>query len=194
MMKTQPPIPTPRLVLLALASCALLTACLEPEGAAMQQNLDEWVAEQKRLVKPRIATINEPSVFDPQRYEGDANADPFSRVKLTQILSREGQQQERAGMQLLLGERDRRKEELEAHPIDSIIMVGSLAQRGQETALVRVGEMIYQVRVGQYIGQNYGRILAVSENSIQVREIVQDPASGDWQEKMTTINLQEEGK
>ena len=51
-------------------------------------------------------------------------------------------------------------------------------------------KLLYQVRSGQYLGQNYGRIVSVTENSIQLRELIQD-ASGDWVEKMTNLDLQE---
>jgi len=46
------------------------------------------------------------------------------------------------------------------------------------------------VRIGNYIGQNYGKIIRISENTIQLREIVQD-ATGDWVERTTSLDLQE---
>lgn len=52
--------------------------------------------------------------------------------------------------------------------------------------------MIYQVGVGNYLGQNYGRIVQIEENSIKLREVVQD-AAGDWVERMATLDLQEGG-
>ena len=72
-------------------------------------------------------------------------------------------------------------------------MVGSMHQNGSETALVRVNKQVYQVKAGGYMGQNYGRIEKISENAIRLREIVQDPA-GDWVEKTTILELQEETK
>jgi type IV pilus assembly protein PilP len=49
------------------------------------------------------------------------------------------------------------------------------------------------VQVGNYLGQNYGRITAITETAIQLREIVQD-ATGDWIERATSLELQEEAK
>lgn len=72
-------------------------------------------------------------------------------------------------------------------------MVGSMHQNGSETALVRVNKQVYQVKAGGYMGQNYGRIEKISESAIRLREIVQDPA-GDWVEKTTILELQEETK
>ena len=70
-------------------------------------------------------------------------------------------------------------------------MVGSLIKSGQPVALVRVDNLIYQVRVGNYLGQNYGRINEVTESSLVLREIVQD-AAGEWIERTATLQLSEE--
>ena len=69
-------------------------------------------------------------------------------------------------------------------------MVGSLDKKDVPTALLKVNNLIYPVRVGNHIGQNYGKIIRISENMIQLREIVQD-ATGDWVERMTSLDLQE---
>lgn len=180
----------------ALGAAFVLSGCLgddfDTSGAPRAADLSDWVAQQQRIVQPSIVTIHEPSVFDPEPYEGNSGQDIFQAPRLTSVLAKEGRTN--GGAHLIERERDRRKEPLEAHPMDSIIMVGSLNQAGRQTALLRVGELIYQVRPGNYVGQNYGRIESVSEASVQIREILQDPASGDWQEKITTIELQEQGK
>ena len=72
-------------------------------------------------------------------------------------------------------------------------MVGSLIKVGQPVALVRVDNLIYQARVGNYLGHNYGRITKVTETGITLREIVQD-ASGEWIERAATLQLLEGSK
>jgi len=52
--------------------------------------------------------------------------------------------------------------------------------------------LLYQVRPGQYLGQNYGRITKISETEVVLREIVQD-AVGEWIERPAALQLQEEG-
>ena len=69
-------------------------------------------------------------------------------------------------------------------------MVGSLNKEGQPTALINVDKLLYQVKVGNHLGQNYGRIVAITETEVRLREIVQDPG-GDWVERTTTLELQE---
>lgn len=164
---------------------AVLAGCsAEPDG-----DLQEWVQAERTSAKPRITPLTEPKQFMPQEYKVGQGVDPFSMTKLTLALRRETAQST-AGTSLIAPEQSRRKEELESFPLDTMTMMGSLDRQGQKTALLRVEKLLYQVRAGQYLGQNYGRIMQVTENSIQLRELIQD-ASGDWVEKMTTLDLQE---
>jgi len=82
---------------------------------------------------------------------------------------------------------------LEAFPLDSMAMVGSLMKAGKPTALLKVDNLLYQVSVGDYLGQNYGRIKNITETTVQLREIVQD-ATGDWVERTASLELQEGAK
>lgn len=77
--------------------------------------------------------------------------------------------------------------------MDTMAMVGSLTKAGKPTALLKVDNLLYQVQVGDYLGQNYGRVVKITESAIQLREIVQD-STGDWTEKMTSLDLQEGAK
>lgn len=172
--------------------CSLMVALLAGCIGAEHDDLRQWVQERRMTAKPRIQPLTEPMVFAPQPYVASLGMDPFSALKLTQVLSRESAQNT-SNMALLLAEQNRRKEELEAYPLDTMKMVGSLLKEGQHTALLRVNQLIYQVKAGNYLGQNYGRILEISENSIKLREVVQD-AAGDWVERVSTLDLQEEKK
>ena len=86
----------------------------------------------------------------------------------------------------------------DADPIDQtmrvknvpVTVVGLLDRKGQRVALVKVGTLLHQVRVGNYLGQNYGRILRISESDITLREIVQD-GTGEWIERQAVLQLQE---
>ena len=74
--------------------------------------------------------------------------------------------------------------------VQPLTMVGSLNKSGAPTALIKIDNLIYQVKVGSYLGQNYGKVMRIAENSIQLREIAQD-ATGDWIERFSTLDLQE---
>lgn len=176
------------LILMLGLSAALLSACADSE----QDELRQWMAEQKAQAKPKITPISEPKQFQPQLYTADGGVDPFDQAKLTQALRRDAAQQG-AKTGLIQPELSRRKEALEAMPLDTMTMVGSLNKKGEPTALVKVDQLLYQVRVGNYLGQNYGKIVRITENSIQLREIIQD-VTGEWIERNTELVLQETQK
>ena len=84
----------------------------------------------------------------------------------------------------------RRKEPLEAYPIDTIAMVGTLQRPNLRYALLRADGVVYQIKVGNYIGQNFGIVTRIDENEVALKEVVQD-AAGEWVERTTTLQLQE---
>ncbi|RZL68561.1 MAG: pilus assembly protein PilP [Variovorax sp.] len=171
-----------------LGLCALLlTAC----GSSERDDLQQWMADQRAQVKPNVPPISAPKKFTPQAYTESAAFEPFNSQKLTQALRRDSAQPSTSG--LIAPELSRRKESLEAFPLDSMSMVGSLNRNGQPVALISVDKLLYQVRVGNHLGLNYGRITAISETELALREIVQD-AAGEWIERVATLQLQERSK
>ncbi len=163
----------------------LLAGC----GSAGDEELRQWMSDLRATTKPRVTPLTEPKQFFPQSYSSENGVEPFNSIKLTQALRRESNQLA-ANAALIAPEMTRRKEPLEAYPLDAMAMVGSLDKKGAPTALLRVDKLLYQVRLGNYIGQNYGKIVRITENTIQLREIVQD-ATGDWIERTSTLDLQE---
>jgi type IV pilus assembly protein PilP len=171
---------------LVLATAVLLvTGCV----SSGEDELREWMASERAQARPRVTPITEPKKFEPQAYTVASELDPFNPLKLTQALKRDSSQSG-ANAALIAPEQIRRKEPLEAFPLDTMAMVGSLSKSGKPTALLKVDKLLYQVQVGNYLGQNYGRIQSISESEIKIREIVQD-ATGDWTERMTSLDLQE---
>ena len=165
-----------------------LSAC----SSSGDDELQQWMTTQRNLSKSRVDRLPEPTKFSPQAYTEEGSIEPFSSQKLAQALKRDSNQAA-SNAALIAPELARRKEPLEASPLDSVVMVGSLIKAGQPVALVRVDNLLYQVRVGNYLGQNYGRITKVSETGITLREIVQD-AAGEWIERPATLQLQEGSK
>lgn len=160
--------------------------------SARDDELQAWMTEQRTQVRPKIVPLAEPTQFVPQDYVQQNALDPYSADKLTQALRRDSSSVA-ANAALVAPEMARRKEPLEAFPLDTMSMVGSLVKAGQPVALVRVGTLLYQVRVGDHLGQNFGRVLRITETEITLREIVEDP-SGDWVERSTSLQLQETTK
>ena len=176
-------------LLLALIAAGALSAC----GSSDQEEIQKWMQEQRAQTKPNVQPIPEPKKFTPQDYTQEAAVEPFSSQKLAQALKRDSQQSSSASAALLAPELNRRKEPLEAFPLDAMAMVGSLLKQGQPVALVKVDNLLYQVRPGNYLGQNYGRITKVGETEVVLRELVQD-AAGEWVERTASLQLQEKSK
>lgn len=174
---------TARVLGLALgASC--LVGCSGDE-----QELAQWTKQQRNEARPNVTPLTAPKKFDPQPYDALAGVEPFSSQKLTVAMKQEARQPS----SLLASELNRRKEPLEAYPLDNIVMVGSVMKKGQQFALLKVNGLLYQVKAGEYLGQNFGRILRVGEAEISLREIVQD-AVGDWIERPSLLQLQEKSR
>lgn len=171
-----------------LAGLVVVGATLAGCSAGIDE-LQQWMDEQRQQTRPTVRPLTPPKTFQPQPYEVLALVDPFSTQKLTVALRREATQPS----SLLAAEMKRRREPLEAFPLDSMAMVGSVQRDGRPYALLRVDNLLYQARVGDYLGQNFGRITKISETEITLREVVQD-AAGEWIERTSTLQLQEQGR
>jgi type IV pilus assembly protein PilP len=178
---------TPRKMMIVVGGfvgVALLAGC-----SGDQDELQAWMEQQKREVRPSVKPLDPPKKFDPQSYVAANGVEPFSAQKLTVALKQEAKQSN----SLVAAELNRRREPLEAYPLDNMAMVGSVARNGRQFALLKVDKLLYQVKVGDYIGQNYGRITNISETEVALREIVQD-AAGEWIERNGALQLQEKTK
>jgi type IV pilus assembly protein PilP len=159
-----------------------LSAC-DSERAEIQT----WMDEARRNTTVRVDKLPEPKSFEPFRYRASTEIDPFSlgKLKVGVAAGRPG-----GGVQPDL---TRRREPLESYPLDNLRLVGNLRQGAANIALLQADTALHQVRVGNYVGQNFGRIMRISETEVAVKELVQD-AAGDWVERDTALRLQETSK
>lgn len=167
--------------LAAVAVVGALAGC----GANVDE-LQGWIEQQRREVKPNVTPLTPPKQFDPQAYLALNAVSPFSSQKLAVAARSDA----REPNPLLTAEMNRRREPLEAYPLDSMSMVGSLNRGGRTFALLRVDNLLYQVKVGDHLGQNFGRVVRIAEGELGLREVVQD-AAGEWIERSTSLQLQE---
>jgi len=174
-----------------LSSLALLgvLAALLAGCSGDVDELRQWVEQQRRVVRPSVRPLEAPKKFLPEPYAANALVDPYSAQKLSVAIKQEATQPN----SLLTAEMNRRREPLEAYPLDSMSMVGSLTRKDARYGLLRVDNLLYQVKVGDYLGQNFGKIMKISETDITLREVVQD-AAGEWIERTSTLQLQEKGR
>lgn len=157
------------LAVLALAGCGRDT-----------RELESWVAEVKARPAPPLDALPPLRTFPPYEYTADTLRDPFS----VPVSNRD------AG-----GPRpdpNRRKEALEAFPLDALRMVGTIGTGANTVALVLAPDKVtYRVRVNNYLGQSDGRAVSVAAERIEIVELVSDGAGG-WLERQASLALDEQ--
>jgi type IV pilus assembly protein PilP len=165
-----------------MAGCLVLAACSDS-----QDELQGWMEDQRRVAKPNVEPVVAPKKFTPHPYSG-SGAEPFGLERM----ARARQAEQRPNV-TLDAEMKRRKEPLEAFPLDSMAMVGTVMRGGRQNALLKVDSMLHYVKQGDYLGQNYGKITRIGETELALREIVQD-AAGEWIERTSTLQIQEKSR
>ena len=166
------------------AALLTVTGCTASNEVEIQQ----WMTEVRQNMKPTTQPVPEPKEFTPFAYEAKGQVDPFDAQKVVMAVAR--QQQARVSASTIKPDLDRRRETLEGFPLDQIRMVGMMRQSGTNVALLETNGATHLVRVGNYVGQNFGLITRISESELQLKEIVQD-AAGEWVERPAKLELQE---
>ena len=161
----------------------LLAACSGEEFGDLKAELKDKTKDLRGKIDP--LPVVKP--YEPVPYKAFDQADPFSSAKIELVTKSASS----AGGGLK-PDFNRPKEPLEAYPLESLKMVGVLQQRKASFALVKADVGLYRVKVGNYMGQNFGLITTITESQIQLRELIQD-AAGDWTERQSTLQLQEVG-
>lgn len=168
--------------LVTIMLLALASGCSDEQHG----DLAQWVKEQDNLPRPRIDPLPEVRPFEVFAYEADKEGllDPFKPRKIEAAKQAAG-----GGIRPDL---NRRKEPLEAYPIENLKMVGTLAQQKDVFALIKTPDNnLFRVKRGNYLGQNFGLIMGITEAEVQLKEIVQD-SGGDWVERVSSLQLQDE--
>ena len=169
--------------LLVLAAGMMLAGCFGEEFGDLKAELKEKTKD----LRGRIDPLPVVKPYEPVPYKAFDQADPFSTAKIELVTKSAS-----SGGGGLKPDFNRPKEPLEAYPLESLKMVGVLQQRKASFALIKADIGLYRVKVGNYMGQNFGLITSITESQVLLRELIQDPA-GDWTERQSTLQLQEVG-
>jgi type IV pilus assembly protein PilP len=167
---------TRALLLLTAFACAIgVPGC----GGNEDVDLKAWMAEQGASSRGKIDPIPPIRPYEAFTYNAFGLPDPFKPRKIESAKGTRGP------------DLARRKEALEAYPLETLNMVGSLMRGKAMIGLVKASDnRVFQVRQGNYMGQNFGVITSVNEGEISMKELFQDGA-GDWVERQTKMMLQE---
>lgn len=158
-------------------SLLLLTACSESTT-----ELRQFVKDAEKVPR-RIDPLPTVKPFAPFAYEGFDLPDPFQPRKLARPAGT-------GNSTIEPPDQTRRREPLELMALEQLKFVGTMVQADAIYALVRADRTLYRVKVGNYLGQNDGRILEVADDKIVLKEKIQD-SSGDWTERENVLPLLE---
>jgi type IV pilus assembly protein PilP len=168
--------------LIAGLGALALAACGGEEHGDLKQELAQLTKDFRGQVPP----LPQVKPYEPVPYTGEGQIDPF-RTERIEV----AQNTRPSGGQSKLAEHEKRvKEPLEAFPLESIQMLGTITQEKETFALVKAGPNLYRVKKGNYLGQNFGVITGIDEGAIKLKELVQD-SSGEWVERTSGLQLVE---
>ena len=174
-----------RIAIVALAF-VLLAGCQQQS----MQDLVSFVEDAYKNEKPEIEPLPPIVPYEEFIYEADELADPFARTNVFVGTTDSEESEEAAGI-----DPNRRKEPLEAFPLDGLRLDGVLDFRGTLSAIVRSpdGDSV-PVAVGNYMGLNNGEILSINseEQFVEIEEIVRN-ATGQWEKRIVKLTGEDSG-
>lgn len=168
-----------RLWPLSILVLLFMTACHQ-QGS---DDLQTWMAEVRQRHHAKPVNLPQASQAPEFRYQADERADPFDLTKLSTIdpdaLANTPQPDLR-----------RPREPLETFPLDSLRLIGNLRRGKEVVALIQADKLIYTVRVGAHLGQDLGKVVAISDKTVDIDEWIAE-GSGRWVRRQTQLVLQE---
>lgn len=170
-----------RLAYSVLIALLLLSGC----SGGKEDDLDRWMKEKKTQTKGKIDPLPQLKDYVPFPYNADNSlTDPFRGRKVADM--------GRGGTgKSLQPDMKRPREVLESFPLENLKFVGYMQQGNKSVALIAAPDnTVYQIKPGNYMGQNYGVVTGISKDEVAIKEMVQD-GTGGYIERRVTINPQE---
>lgn len=169
------------------ACCAISTVLLLGCANDDLSDLTAFIAAEKAKPKSTIEPLPEIKVVEPFIFNPDGLRDPFAPLEQT-IEASSAAAEAGSGLKPDL---TRPKEELEAFSLDSLRMVGTVNTKTGLWGLVKANDStVYRVRVGNYMGKNYGKIIRIVSDKIELMELISDKP-GLWREQQASLALAE---
>ena len=171
--------------------CLLIASCVSKDMSDLENYTQEVLARPGGRIDPL------PPIKSYERYLYQAGGlslrDPFNSFveqseDKQEITPADDPQQKLFATEILT----HNQEDLENYELDSLRMVGVLEDKKVFWGIVQdVKGVVHRVQVGNYLGRNFGKILDIQEDRIDLREIIKD-SEGRWEEREATLALYEE--
>ncbi|MDO9452626.1 MAG: pilus assembly protein PilP [Stagnimonas sp.] len=151
---------------ISLGSVLTLSACSSGMG-----DLEQYVTEVKSRKTRQIEPIPQIKQYEAFAYAGQDRRNPFVRA--------EPQKDPNAPGNNIRPDPNRNPEPLEEFPLDGLRMLGTINKEKSVFALVKAPDnVVHRVTLGNHMGQNYGKITAITDSSIDLVEIIPDGFGG----------------
>lgn len=174
----------------AVLAAALLAACGADTGELQAWMERERQAASAPALMPPLPSPAAPAAAAFKAADGAPLQNPFDAHRLDPVPAMAPAPADGVAA---VPDPGREREPLEAFPLESLRMVGSLSREGRTQALVQAADAIHAVKVGDRLGARGARVTAITETAITLRERVRD-AAGAWSERGATLALQETGR
>ena len=170
---------------MALASMV----CLAVAGCGRDHaDLRDWMDQVRSEEKVSIDPLPVLKPYEKFVYQADGLKSPF----LDTLEEQRVEEFADAGTGGVRPDLNRRKEALEAYPLDALRMVGTLSRGGSTWALIQAPDKtISRVGVGNYLGENYGRVTQIGANAVQLTELIPN-GTGGGMERQAAIAIVEQ--
>lgn len=172
-----------RIVLVSL--CLAMAAC----SSGDHEDLKQWMAENTKDLKGNIPKLPEVLPYVPVPYEVESLLDPFKPSKIEPESKYKQASGKGGAFQPDFEAREMRNSLLEKFPIESLKMIGYLNVNNRPMAVIQVDDKVKQIKVGDYIGLDFGMVTQITDKEVELRELIQDSA-GDWSERKSSLYLQ----
>ena len=167
----------------ALFVCVMLLFVTGCERAA-HDDIKQFIEQSKRVPLKKIKSLPVYTPYKPYIYNAAQFRSPFEPPALVEkkVLTAKSN---------VKPDLARQKQSLEAFDFASLSMVGTVKKDNVLWGLIRdPNGSIERVKVGNYLGKNHGKIVAVSGNDIDVVEIVSNGSEG-WLERPNLISIKQ---
>ncbi|MDH3353611.1 MAG: pilus assembly protein PilP [Chromatiales bacterium] len=169
------------LLIFSIAGCLVLSGCSDQR----MNDLTSYVASEKEKKAGRIRPVPEFKAYDSYIYAvGKDSRSPFEPTQHEELITNTVEPGDGLSPDI-----NRHKESLESFPLDTLRYVGSLEQKGKIWAIIiSPDSLIHKIKVGNYMGQNYGKIMAITDTGIEISELVTN-GMGGWIERLAGLSL-----
>ena len=170
--------------ILLVALCGVLAAC----GGSDHEDLKIWMAENTKDLRGNIPKLPEVKPYQPVPYDVEGILDPFKPAKIEPESKGKAGAGNGGAFQPDFEAREIRNSLLEKYPIESLKMIGYMNVNRKPIAVIQVEDKVKQIKIGEYVGLDFGMVTQITDKEVVLRELVQDSA-GDWSERTSYLYL-----